>query len=687
MVRPLRRRTATVPVCALFAVLVMLSASFCGSAQAHRPAGVDFNRDGVSDLVLQDGGGTTASPTGFLKVLLGNISRFELPSPFRSGIGASTWQGVGDFNHDGVGDVALLSGNGQLDLLLSDGSQFQYLSAALTNVGAFNWIQVGDFNRDGIDDLALQRGSSIDVALGNGTRFGAPTTWRTGIGPSRWQGVGDFNRDGISDIALQNGADIDVLLGNMSQFEYAGHWRGGVGAFRWAVVGDFNRDNIDDIAMQTDANVDVLLGNLTRFEYAGHWRGGIGATDWAGVGDFNHDGIDDLALHGPGSSFGVLPGNMDHFEYAGVWRSGIDPFPWAGPGNFAIDQTNPTAALSGGLYDARTAASLTNGALVVSANDDLSGVVSIKLYDHHADGSRTLVAQQTRACWTRNCPTAPLSLSTALDPTALGWTTGAHQLDVEVTDNAHNTATTSWSVTYYPTSWVYGGANHVVDGDVEAQPLIGALSAGDGANAEGLLNGLSPGENAWIKNNYLLFPLPGGPSPSGPDEPSSAATDPADALIAATDLPCQKEQNFKLGMYTRVNYEPLVELRWDVKYCWSTNGTIHHVKTIFQGTAIGGGWKPVGSLQVGGGWEGDHAAYRRTLQQGFELCGGANAGVNIAGTGFELGSDGCLTGTLKLDRTIYFGRLWHTNADDSTNLGIKDRSSPVGPCRGGTCRS
>ncbi|HEY4095241.1 MAG TPA: FG-GAP-like repeat-containing protein [Baekduia sp.] len=439
----------------------------------HRDPGADFNHDGISDITLQDGGGTLAQPTAFLKVLLGDIGQFELPGPYRSGIGASNWQGVGDFNNDGISDVALLHDN-QIDLLLSDGSQFQYSPAALTNVGAVKWAKVGDFNRDGIDDIAMQRGNNIDVALGNITGFTQPATWRTGIGTSRWQGVGDFNRDGISDIAFQDGANIDVLLGDLGQFEAAGTWRGGMGNFSWGEVGDFNNDNIDDIAVQQGANIDVLLGDIGQFEYAGTWRGGIGTTDWAGVGDFNDDGIDDLVLHDPAtSSMGVLLGNISQFEYSGVWRSSVAAFPWAGPGDFAIDETNPTASISGGLHDAANSA-LTDGSLTVSADDDRSGVAKIQLYDHA--GNTPVGAAATQTCWSKNCPTSSLTLTTSLDPDALGWATGAHQVDVVVTDNAGNTATTSWTVNYYKTSWDYGGADHVVTGGDERAALALLMS-------------------------------------------------------------------------------------------------------------------------------------------------------------------------------------------------------------------
>jgi hypothetical protein len=493
------RRTATASLHGLVVVLILLlSLLYASAASAHRPAGADFNHDGISDLVLQDGG-TAASPTGNLKVLLGNIGQFELPGPFRSGIGASAWQGVGDFNGDGISDVALQNGS-DIDVLLGNIDRFEYAGHWRGGIGAFRWAAVGDFNGDHIDDIVLQQDANVDVLLGNVNRFEYAGHWRGGIGASRWQGVGDFNGDGISDVALQNGADIDVLLGNINQFQYAGHWRGGIGAFRWGVVGDFNRDNIDDIALQQDANVDVLLGNVSQFQYGGHWRGGIGATNWAGVGDFNRDGIDDLALYGPGASISVLPGNLNRFEYAGVWRNGISPFPWAGPGSFAIDETKPTLSLSGGLYDARNASSLTNGSLSVFADDNLSGVTSIKLYDRRADGSRVIVAQQIRTCWSKNCPTTAQSLSATLNPATLGWTTGSHPLDVEVTDNAGNVTTLSWSVKYYATSWNYGGvANRVVDTAAEIDSVLLAIDTASSEQAVDVLTqGLYPGDAARL---------------------------------------------------------------------------------------------------------------------------------------------------------------------------------------------
>lgn len=352
------------------------------------------------------------------------------------------------------------------------------------------------------------------------------------------------------------------------------------------------------------------------------------------------------------------------------------------------DVTGPTLSASGSLHDAPNP--LTDGSLGINVADVDSGAAGYKL----TDSTGAVLAQQTRAfndCAASWCAGQPLQSSATINPIALGWATGAHHLVLDAWDFAGNHTTQSWDVTYYATSWAYGGGNHAVDNDPEANALIAALSANDGSGAQALLDGLGPDENAWLKNTYLIPMLPGGPSPSGPQDPASDATapvDPSQGTTASTNLPCQKEQNFRVGSRDASHNQARVQLRWDMKYCSATDGTIHHVATIFQGSSVAGGWKKSGSLQTGGGWEGgDHYAYRHVMSQAFELCGGSNAGVNVAGTGVTQGSNGCDTVTVTIDRTVFFGRLWHPNVDDSAVHGFEDTSDPVGPCSGGSCRS
>ena len=77
-------------------------------------------------------------------------------------------------------------------------------------------VAVGDFNGDGIPDLAVANNgsNSVSVLLGNGSGgFGAATSYPVGSFPSS-VAVGDFNRDGFPDLAVANNSSssVSVLL-------------------------------------------------------------------------------------------------------------------------------------------------------------------------------------------------------------------------------------------------------------------------------------------------------------------------------------------------------------------------------------------------------------------------------------------------------------------------------------------
>ena len=109
----------------------------------------DFNRDGVSDLVINQGG-----------VLLGH--------------GDGTFQGVrgfdpliahrsidfiasGDFNRDGIPDLAATTNVGAWILIGNGDGKFQTPAPvfSLPEEQSDISLAVGDFNRDGVEDLAI----------------------------------------------------------------------------------------------------------------------------------------------------------------------------------------------------------------------------------------------------------------------------------------------------------------------------------------------------------------------------------------------------------------------------------------------------------------------------------------------------------------------------------------------------
>ncbi len=277
----------------------------------------DFNGDGTPDLAAA---GYIANLTGGVSVLLGNgDGTFQPAQTFAAGIGPNS-VAVGDFNGDGIPDLAVADGGvfGQssvVSVLLGNGDgTFQPARSFAVGSGPV-WVVVGDFNGDGIPDLAVANYASntVSVLLGNGDGSFQPAhTLAAGSGPESVT-VGDFNGDGIQDlIVADDGGGVSVLLGNGDgSFQPARTFA--VGSQPQAVaVGDFNGDGIPDLAVANfgSNNMSVLLGNGDgSFQPARNITAGY-APESVVTGDFNGDGIPDLAVVGY-SGIRVLLGNGD----------------------------------------------------------------------------------------------------------------------------------------------------------------------------------------------------------------------------------------------------------------------------------------------------------------------------------------------------------------------------------------
>ena len=180
----------------------------------------DFNGDGVLDLV---GGNFTIGVGGSLETFLnaGNGKFTDLPDvPFEYGASMVS----GDFNGDGILDLATTNGNSVSVLLGNGDGTFTQKGGQPTSAQTNVDLITADFNGDGILDLAVIDSTNVvSIWLGNGDgTFQAPVD-STGRG----DGVvaADFNRDGRMDLAVTNSdlATVTVLLqatptcGNPSQ--------------------------------------------------------------------------------------------------------------------------------------------------------------------------------------------------------------------------------------------------------------------------------------------------------------------------------------------------------------------------------------------------------------------------------------------------------------------------------------
>lgn len=176
--------------------------------------------------------------------------------------GVRTWD-VGDFNGDSLTDVLSLWANTPLYLRvgLNQGSSFSYgvWSGALNHTDystIAETLRVGDFNGDGLSDVAYYDGGQIYVGVSTGTAFSfsswaTVTLSTTAIATLR---VGDFNGDGLTDIAYFDGNHTTwVGLSNGAQFNITA-WDTaqvfpGTSTINSFVVGDFNGDGKSDIAV------------------------------------------------------------------------------------------------------------------------------------------------------------------------------------------------------------------------------------------------------------------------------------------------------------------------------------------------------------------------------------------------------------------------------------------------------
>jgi hypothetical protein len=307
------------------AMLYTLSANpYCG------PQGVtvaDLNGDGYPDIIVADDGYDFATSEAMSKVyiLLGKSNgTFSSMPDVTLDIGDETvtdasgiYPGpnstvVGDFNQDGIPDLAVATDEGRIYTLQGNGDgTFQapadHGASSSPNDVYLTGLSALDINGDGFLDLAVMPlNGFLTVLLGRGDGTFQPAIVNNNGGYSDGIGgmaFGDFNGDGKPDAAVSYGSDsvVCVQLGNGDgTFTFSNSTcstRVGNPSLQGLAVADFTGDGKLDIAA---AN---YTGGLSIFPGNGDGTLGAMVTFGAGddnvvlaAGDLNGDGLPDVVL-------------------------------------------------------------------------------------------------------------------------------------------------------------------------------------------------------------------------------------------------------------------------------------------------------------------------------------------------------------------------------------------------------
>lgn len=251
---------------------------------------------------------------GQCSALTGPAAPYDLPASIEP-VAIAT----GDFNEDGIPDIAICAANSEVWVLISQGSGAYVLGGNYGGGEKPVSIAVGDVNKDGHLDIVTADWSDngVSVALGDGHGgFGASTRYPTNYPDTQNSSnptcvcFGDFNGDGKVDLAvgiLAFELDLTILNGDgTGAFGSPRNYeeQGATGAQAISAA-DLNHDGILDllIANFSSGNVGVMLGHSDgSFEptapvQVGHQNINV-VRELSGiaVGDFNHDGNVDFAV-------------------------------------------------------------------------------------------------------------------------------------------------------------------------------------------------------------------------------------------------------------------------------------------------------------------------------------------------------------------------------------------------------
>jgi hypothetical protein len=319
----------------------------------------DFNGDGKADLAVS---GTNADGANVVAIFLGNGDGTFNQTPVDYGIGsAGIAISAADVNGDGLPDLVVTTGR-RIAIFINNGNG-TFQKAVYYNAGGSDKIAdqpssvaVGDFNHDGLPDIAtcLTQTGTVSVLLNDPSNPGTflPPQVYTLAGNPLAVTTGDFNGDGNLDLAVVGSGfgirGINVLMGN------------GDGTFGPAVTypGPYFADAIAAGTFTNSGHEDLIVGSfdgpLEYFQGNGDGTfatpvnipGSLFAQD-VQVADFNGDGLSDIAVPSGGIKVYINGVSVTPSTPTGPSQVTIG----SGAGNstsfYAIDGTRATVSIQG----------------------------------------------------------------------------------------------------------------------------------------------------------------------------------------------------------------------------------------------------------------------------------------------------------------------------------------------------
>ncbi|MEW6210684.1 MAG: FG-GAP-like repeat-containing protein [Acidobacteriota bacterium] len=186
-----------------------------GGASPRAIAAADFNRDGRLDLAV------ASQISNSVSILIGNGAGGFTPSatPFGTIGQVPDELAVADFNRDSISDLAVVNLiTSSLTVMLGNGAGGfnATMDSPIATGPAPTSLAAGDFNLDGIADLAVVTANDdrVRVLLGEGNgSFDATTVPPAPTGSLPFSiAVADFNLDGKPDFATANFSSNDVRV-------------------------------------------------------------------------------------------------------------------------------------------------------------------------------------------------------------------------------------------------------------------------------------------------------------------------------------------------------------------------------------------------------------------------------------------------------------------------------------------